>query len=1102
MATKPPNDYEAEAHDIYLGKNRRLADPVFFPASKRSNHEMRVIEGELAREMESEPDGPREFTKDVMVLWGWGICTRWPPGGPVPRLEDYEKSMDAMTADILNHWKEIQYLVRNHEDAIRDWILRFSPGIENQESRDTNILYAGIQQSWERTVKTFNDCADDIKMFMKSDSNESDFEIDVPNYPEYEKTRRLPFSFMCENFLMGHTHTPPEGRDHYVALYSHPYNYFNDEPDEEPEPCECEILGCQCNDKESREFYRGQRILFLAPHIASCELQDPNCLLSFIHYRGRYHPSVFAKMDNDMTFIGRRTNHLTGPLIPNHMVSFDVSGSDSEKGYHPKLWKGWASRPNPGISGESKEEYDHLWHQGQLFGASEAWIMLQSQRANYHYLRHLLGFIRREAKLHVLPITTPKPPGEQERIFRSSRASMEVIHQRALANWFAFTKQQAFLPPPIQVSPRYVQDLQSKMEVAEKHIQELFSDPGYFFDCINTLKEHHWANIEMQKDETMVNERGLASIYVEKYVEEDYRHILYFDLIRCVLRRSIFEFYMWHAIYTRLQAFQTTMRNTFKDYGKEDDSDTDGIKMLQQPPMFLSDQTKRDHAALAEKYLSLVVLLRYDAVFYINEFRKKGIHAGDHTVFEVAYSVDPPQGEETPSRQSTIQKKHYGAPDLKCRPKFRNQWLRVDEYSADEILRMFFFNSMDNFISDAMNCTNCGITEAAGYLQAMSRAHDPDSTKLIFTDLMDDTIDNLNLLSSLADHLECLWPAMDKVGGAAVDETVRRRYFDLGSKSISINFLDFDDFDFEKKIPAKRLKRLFLFFDELQGFKDESISMGHARGDLKRFGASLLCKFIYPQNNEGRGSKANQEAISRLEKAMGVSGSEYVFNVKETPINLDEIKAGKGAKVQIVSQPSSYRHVAARERDKARERQQERDAFTDAVWVERDHTAEMYKYNPRWMQSLHSTLEQLQLPPRNLVEPLVDALSGISLQSVPKAPDGQPKGIIKKRDWATLEAVYNIHGSANAAVSYAQLKLAMGALGYKEDPSGGSHMRFVRQDGRWPHDVLPKGENVIVARTHGGERAAAAKGKAMDWGRRFAERDLTFEFIQQWYVKG
>ncbi|KAJ4855850.1 hypothetical protein T069G_09218 [Trichoderma breve] len=994
---EPPPNYRSEAHDIYLGKNRRLADPVFFPASMRTKHEMRTIEEELAREMEEEPDGPREFTKDVMVLWGWGICTRWPPGGPVPRLQDYEKSMNAMTADIYKNWKEIQSLVRNHEDAIRDWILRFSLGIEKQETRDTNILYAGIQQSWKRTVKTFNDCADDIKMFMKSDSIESDFEIDVPNYPD-----------------------PEDGRDHYVAHYSHRYNFFNDQPDEEePERCEC-------------------------------------------------------------------------PLLPNRMVSFDVSGSGSEKGYRPKLWKGWASRPNAEISGESKEEYDRLWHQGQLFGASEAWIMLQSQRANYHYLRHLLGFICCEAKL---PITTPKTPGEQERKFRSSRASIEVIKQRALANWFDFTKQQAFLPPPIQISPRYLQDLEFKMEVADKHIQALSSDPEYFFGCIHTLKEHHWANIEIQGDETKANERSPASIYVEKYVEEDYRHILYFDLIRGVLRRSVFEFHMWHSIYIRIREFQVTMRKSFEDYGKEDESDTDGTKMLQRPPIFLSDKAKRDHAVLAEQYLSLVVLLRYDAVFFINEFRKKAIHAGDHTGFEVA-TVDPPQ-EETQSRQNTIEKRHYRGRSLHCWPKFRNQWLRVDEYSADEILRMFFFNSMDNFISDALNCTNCGITEAAGYLQAMSRAHDPDSTKHIFTDLMDDTIDNLNLLSSLADHLECLWPAMDKVGGAAVRESVRREYYDLGCKDISINFFDFDDFDFEKKMPVKRLKRLFLFFDELQGFKDESISIGHAKGDLKRFGASLLCKFIYPLNDEGEDFKANQEAISRLEKAMGVSGSDYVFSVKETPINLDEKISGKGAKVQLVSQPLDYRNVAARER----ERQQQRDAFNEALRANRDTMAEMCRFNPRWATSLHSALEQFQIPPA-LVDPLVEALSNVSLQPIPNAPDGQPKGVIKKRDWATLEAVYNVHGSANAAVSYAQLKLAMVALGYKEDPSGGSHMRFVRQNGRWPHDVLPKGENVIIARTHRGEHAAAAKGKAMDWGRRFCERGLTFDFIQQWYVKG
>ncbi|KAL7948703.1 hypothetical protein V8C42DRAFT_362320 [Trichoderma barbatum] len=673
------------------------------------------------------------------------------------------------------------------------------------------------------------------------------------------------------------------------------------------------------------------------------------------------------------------------------------------------------------------------------------------------------------------------------------------------------------------------------MEVAELHIQELFSDPGYFFDSIHELKEHHWGNIGMKNDERNPDTCDYYSVYMEQYTTEKTRHILYFDLIRGMLRRSIFEFYMWHSIHIRLQENESMMRETFEDYGKEDASDTDGTNMLRQPPFLLSDKKKREHARLAEKYLSLVVLLRYHATFFVNEFRKKGVHAGSTTMSDLTYSIGPPQ-EEIQDRICNIQKKHYGAPDLKYRSKIKDSWFPIDGLSETDRIKICSFEAIDSFIVNSLDCTNCGIKDAAGSLQEMTQTSKPEQREANFTGLLDDTIDGLDLLSSLADHLEYLWPAMDRVGGAAVDESLRRKYFDMGSEDVTINFLEFDPFDFDEKVPMKRLKRLFLFFDELQGFKPESVSIGHAKG----------------------AHKANKEAISGLENAMGVSGSEYTFVEKENPFNLDQEEAGRGAKVALVSQPRSYHSTAARERDLAKKRQKRGDALIEELVApsKADQAREKKRLrklarrhdkarrrvrgsgelvygnehededdgedkampdvqednapaenDPRWEESLHSTLKQFQLPPmpeaRTLAKPPVTAPSfSASFKPAPKAPDGRPKGLIKKREWTTLEAIYGIHGSANSGVLYAQLRATMGALGYEEVGRGGSHMSYIRQDGRWPHYVLPRGENVQLARTHGRERAAAAKGKSRDWGRRLCERGLTFDFIKQWYVTG
>ncbi|KAK1246051.1 hypothetical protein MKX07_005120 [Trichoderma sp. CBMAI-0711] len=1152
--------YASEAHAIYLGKNRRLADPVFFPAPGPFDQTLGMAQRMVAREIDEHPDGGLQYIQELAWIWGIGRHSRLPPGGPAPSLNDYEKAMKAMATEVYQTWKRIQTLIRNHEDEIQTWVVGTYP--RSGTDRAKNPLVNLLKASWLPTVQEFNNCHPDIRKFMENTNVESDFQVDAP---DGRLPPKFPFSYINLFFKKsGEADSQMQipTREHYAAVYRLPFNFFDHRASKDwPHPTEHQMFiknGDMYNHPDSRAWFRRFRLSFLVPNLTLSELENPIRLLSFIHARGRQHPSVFAKADNDMTYIGRRTSFLTGPFIGNRMVSFEHSGPDSSGGFQPRLWRGWGGKSDRGCDRAVAEEYADLWHRGQLFGTAEAWVMLQGQRATYLYLWNLLTAIAAtELKLNPRTSLTSRPPQEQQQVFTAARELVASQQSRHLNRWMDYTRQQLYISPPTAIDHRFLSELQNKVEIAETHLQEVFSDPGYFFDRIHELWDHHWGHIGMKNDATNPDESDEKASYLEQYADEKTRHVLYFDLIRGVVRRSIFEFYMWHSIHSRLLEFDNAMKDEFEDYGKGDDSDSDGTNMLQQPPVFLSPQKQLQHGSISDKYLALIVMVRYHAVFFVNEFRKKGIHAGSPHMRDFVYSIGQVQ-KPTPDRICNIVKEHYGAPDLKHRSKLREPWRDLSKVGGNS-MRGTMFAAIDNFIVNALDGTNTGIKDAAALLQEVSQIQNED-LKNIFTELLDDTIDGLDLLSTLADHLEYLWPAMDVVGGADATEADRRKWFDAGSKDVSINFLNFDAFDFDGKVPMKRLKRLFLFFDELQGFKQESVSVGHAKGDLRRFGASLLRKLIYPVNEAAKDNKANQEAIARLERAMNVTGDEYIYHDREKPFNLDEEEAGFGVTVPLVDQPKSYRNIAARERQLAKERRAKKDAFIEQlIEPSKEEAAKAKKRekkkarrkdkarrrklasgdpvseddegdedeettgeqqqppstaapnDPRWEESLHAMLHQFQLP--SLPETRILSLSGAqpaptpssstsSSKPLPKAPDGRPKRVMKKREWATMEAIYGIHGSANAAVSYAQLRAMMSALGYEEVGRGGSHMSYSRVDGRWPHSALPKGETIQLARTHGRDRAAAAKGKSRDWGRRLCERGLTFEFVKQWFVKG
>lgn len=1131
-------------------------------------------------------DEPPDLYVNLQLRWGWGTTIRYPPGGPYTQFKDYEKAMEQMTREIFETWNKIQTIVTNYELNIHSFILENYPKGGHDQWRTNNRLWA-ILRDWEQTVVNFNDCHPDIKRFMVAKHTESDFLIESP--ADGVLPPRAPLRFLLRFFQEGETTPLSENeRDMYRAIYNHSGNFFETNPVKEwpieEEPMHISLGTYICNDKNSRARDRGNRISLLAPHITSDELFSFKQLLSFIHYRGRYHPSVFTKVDNDMTFIGRRTNSLTGPMLANRMVSFDTS----TPGYRPKFWFGWEgeiSRPTKFKDAEdenawntSAKEYDELWRRGQLFEPSEAWIMLQNQRVTYLHLLNILTTMCHDMSLNYTTPVNPKPSCDPKLAFAAVRKRLESWRESPTIDVVQHSEAALYLPPPTRISSMFFRELEFKIQEAEACIQGIFDDPGLFFDYIEELRGHHWGHIGRKNASGNPDSNDTYAIFMENYIDEKSRHMFYFDLMRGVLRRSIFEFYIWHSILSRLEEFEDLLYEEFPEYGKRDALDGDGTDLLRQLPRFLPKK-KPDHEkgskngkksrydVLTEKYLSLVTMIRYHAVYFVNEFRKKGIHASAPSMRDLAFAIGDThkdaqdasgKGKKRHTQQTIckIEKRHYGAPDLLYHSKLLDPSHGYDKTkSAEDWDRLHIFDAIENFIASPMDSTLCGIKEVANYLHDIALHPDSDfeyQGNPVMSDLISQIIGGLDILSSLADHLESLWPVMDILGGAAADESFRLKYFHSGSGDHSINFFDFDSFDFDDKIPRERLDRLFLFFDEMQGFKKESISIGHARGDLKRFGASLLQNFIYPINNEsGHYYENNQEAILRLEDVMDISKDDYPFEKGEKPFNLDEEEAGSNKTVLLESQPQDYRFIAEYEKGLAKERQSRRDKLVeDLLGPSKEDQAKEKKrlkkqarrHNKarqrlkasgelfsegedngdrdagdaetsgqnysRWGESLHATLRQYSLPPapETRIFPVPD-MSTLALSTssdpLPTAPDGLPKGIIKKRDWATLESIYGIHSSVSAAVTYMEMKSAMNAMGYEEfGGRGGSHMNYSRENGRWPHDELPRGENILLASTHGMKSALAAKGKSRDWGRRLCQRGLTFEFINEWYVKG
>ncbi|KAK6451489.1 hypothetical protein FP744_10007740 [Trichoderma asperellum] len=642
MAKTPPQSYLKEVHDIYLGKNPRLADPNSFSAPSNLFRQVQQMKDSAMQEILDNPDEPPDLYVELQRRWGWGVTIRYPPGGPYAQFNEYEKAMEQMTREIFETWNKIKTIVSNYEPDIQSFIRENYPKEGGGEWSTNDRLWA-ILRDWEQTVAKFNDCHPDIKRFMEAKYTESDFLIQSPT--DEAIISKAPLRYLLRYFQEGETIPLSENeRDMHRAIYNHPGNFFETSTVKEwpmkEEPKYISLGPYMCNAKDSRVWDRTSRISFLVPHIISEDLLSFEHLVSVIHYRGGYHPSIFTKLDNDMTFIGRRTNNLTGPLLANRMVSFDTSNS----GYRPKFWFGWEgeiSRPKKFKDAEDEktwnataEEYNDLWRRGQLFEPSGAWIMLQNQRVTYLHMLNVLTTICQDMSLDCITPVNPNPSRDPELVFADTRKRIEFWQERRTVDVIKHSEAALYLPPPTRISSVFFRELDIKMQGGEICVQEMFENPELLYDYIEELRGHHWGHIGRKNSFENFDSSDTYSIFMENYTDEKTRHMLYFDLMRGVLRRSIFEFYIWNSILTRLEEFEDLLYEEFPDHGKRDAPKGDGIDLLQQPPRFLptkkpdhekgpENRKKSRHDILTEKYLSLVTMVRYHAIYFVNEFRKK-----------------------------------------------------------------------------------------------------------------------------------------------------------------------------------------------------------------------------------------------------------------------------------------------------------------------------------------------------------------------------------------------------------------------------------------------------------------------------------------------
>ncbi|RKL34929.1 hypothetical protein BFJ72_g8928 [Fusarium proliferatum] len=908
-----PTEYEySNYHVKWLGKNYKLGDPTHGTVLDAGLEDL--AREEHLRAKETIHGQSMRSARALCAFHGYGRNSVWPPVDPGRPTEELLEELRHVNQFVQSEWSRLNEIVVGKEREIQEIIINLTDGKVRDRNGKNLCIQDCLEKSWEETRNVFN--AEYTKSRSKSRpvQMESDFSLDPEGYinpnhssdldefaHEYLRNIRVNFHWMNN----GEPKILEEKRQY--PLYRSTANYRDDrkamedaimddvefrnlrKPSPDPAADASELAGYKL---EVEDALRKQRAHFLVSHINKEDLSIPLNMLMFIHYRARLHPIDFAFQDNNRIHLGKQSHILSGACDPSFYIMFvPVKDHEHENPYRrawcePRIF----SKHSPEVD---EDRFEDLQSTGCMFGSMEAWLILQSQAITYLFLatfcRQMLdlakpelitGHINRLSKKEILEIgisAIQKINMLKEKKGAETMQDIASIRQYE-PNCTGFNLQ------------RYRTKLKDKSAAAEEHIKNLFDDPVYLTKYIAEQKDHHWTNIV--EDSTY-----LPNEYSQSYHDPTLRNVLYRSCMRSVLRRAFFEFFIWEAVTNALEDFETFKQETLKEPPKMEEFGY--FKRTAAPRPHVSEE----FGTYTAKYLQIQELIRHAAAFFIFAFRKEAIHAASEPMRNTYLTIKRPE-----YRQDWLIREHYDSEDIML--DFQEKALHSDRGGKHRIVAEL----IENFISNKHSSMYVGIRKTTDKVKRHIEAHNRDAgPEDKFSNLISQTIDGLDLLADVAEHLELI-PGMSRKSNEWTKES-EKDFREMVSRMLqefsSYDLFALDNCDFrDKHVPAKRTHRIFRFLDELQGFdvKEQEMSYGKAKGDIKRFGASLLRGLIYPLNEKdneliyrhktwgtsikplydrGKVFPANGRSLERLTKCMGITREQFTFAETEHPLDLD-----------------------------------------------------------------------------------------------------------------------------------------------------------------------------------------------------------------------
>ncbi|KAJ4011364.1 hypothetical protein NW766_008008 [Fusarium irregulare] len=837
---------------------------------------------------------PMPSNRSICAFYGIGRDAPWPPFDPGRPRKDFEYEITRHSRIVGQRWIKLNQLVLGSEKVIQDTIVRLAEGDIKDKDGKTLSVEDYLRLSWEVTRDTYNkDQATDPGNLTTG------FRLDPKGSITANRSTNLDIFALV--FLTTQTMRESvkergivRNLDRYYPLYRNGANYMDDR----------KTLGEDLVDEEKFQnlrkpgpikegktqfniniegFLEKHRASFLVPHINLLDLTNTVNLLLFIHHRARFLPREFSYVDRDGMYMGERTRMLFGAHEPTCIVVFKDFKDKDESGFPVKplfhyVHKDW----------DTKRLGDHGIHRNRNLGftGSAAWLTLQSQAITYTFLgnfcQHMLDLAKEKPVYDPLQSLT-----HRQMMVIENEAAQKIEEVRGDKHGENLDEIQALR----QYEPtkegfdydRYHKLLAEQRDEAEQRIWFLFNDPHYFARKIIEEKEHHWDNLRVGYDEAN------PGSHIRRYYDDiKKRHDMYLDCMRNVVRRALFDFFIWHAILDALAAIKADEENHHR-FERNEIKYVRGGKALRA----LNDESWQwggDADRLTTNYKSVQRLIRIAASYIIFEFRKKAIHAASPHMRDV-YCI--PDANKKPA--DLLAPGYYNAPDIELN--FRHQ-ASPDE--RREVPRMVL-ELIENFISKPTSAMFVGVRNVTARIQRhFDECQDDEQTRSKFSDLIRDNIKGLHILSELVDYMDQHMsvgsfehhmfetPNEDVTGGKSWEMLEHFGSYDI----LSLEGCTFD----EEHVPPKRQERIFKFLDEIQGLKTggES-SYGAARGDIRRFGSSLLKGLIYPfgrkdsnlkyMYNDKSSFKVKTETLDRLSQRMGINEDQWPFDKDEKPWN-------------------------------------------------------------------------------------------------------------------------------------------------------------------------------------------------------------------------